>query len=163
MNTKPKAPKKTFTDTNANSFSDKVLRWELLEAKLAPLLDSMPHAKPLHAELAQLIADAKSHEFDLKAAKANTRQAVADRKAMMKKGDGIRSRLNSALAFEHGATSALLAEFGIRPRKPGGRKKKASPPPTPAPTPNPTPQPEAQSGTPATAPATGSGAEGTAK
>ncbi|HEV7519083.1 MAG TPA: hypothetical protein VGR07_22565, partial [Thermoanaerobaculia bacterium] len=105
----------------------------------------------------------KSHEFDLKAAKANTRQAVADRKAMMKKGDGIRSRLNSALAFEHGATSALLAEFGIRPRKPGGRKKKASPPPTPAPTPNPTPQPEAQSGTPATAPATGSGAEGTAK
>jgi len=131
LNAKPNTPKKTFTDTNANSFSDKLLRWELLEAKLALQLDTMPYAKALHAELAQLIADAKSHEFDLKAAVANARQAVADRRAMMKKGEGIRSRLASALAFEHGATSALLAEFGLRPRKAGGRRK-TGPPASPA-------------------------------
>jgi hypothetical protein len=107
------------------------LRWELLEAKLALQLDTMPYAKALHAELAQLIADAKSHEFDLKAAVANARQAVADRRAMMKKGDGIRSRLASALAFQHGPTSALLAEFGVRPRKAGGRRK-TGPPASPA-------------------------------
>jgi hypothetical protein len=158
-NTQPKAPKKTFTDTNANSFSDKVLRWELLEAKLAPLLDTMPHVKPVHEQLVQLIATAKNHEFELKSMRATAKQGAADRKAMIRAGDGIRSRLSSALAFEHGATSAVMAEFGIRPRKPGGRKKKATPPPT-TPTPPPT---EAQGGTHSTAPAAGGGGEGTAK
>jgi hypothetical protein len=125
--TTPKAPKVTFTDANANSFSDKLLRWEMLQTKLAEKLDTMPYAKPLYDELTQLIADAKSHQFELKAAVANARQAVADRKAMMRKGDGIRSRLSSALAFEHGPTSALLAEFGVRPRKAGGRRKTGPP------------------------------------
>ncbi|MEA2694521.1 MAG: hypothetical protein QOJ16_3908, partial [Acidobacteriota bacterium] len=133
-------PKKSFTDTNANSFSDKVLRWELLEAKLAPLLDTMPHVKPVHDQLVQLITTAKSHEFELKGMRANAKQGAADRKAMIRAGDGIRSRLASALAFEHGPTSAALAEFGIRPRKSGGRKKKAGPPPSPIPTPHPAPE-----------------------
>jgi len=126
--TKPRAPQRTFTDVNANSFSDKLLRLELLAAKLASKLDAMPYVKALHDELAQLIVDTKSHEFDLKAAKANARQAVADRKAMMRKGEDIRSRLASALAFEHGPTSALLSEFGLRPRKAGGRRKTGPPP-----------------------------------
>jgi hypothetical protein len=126
-NTKPNAPKVTFTDANANSFSDKLLRWEMLQTKLAEKLDTMPYVKPLYDELTQLIADAKSHQFNLKSAQANARQAVADRKAMLKKGDGIRSRLSSALAFAHGPTSALLAEFGVRPRKAGGRRKTGPP------------------------------------
>jgi hypothetical protein len=151
MTTKPAAPKKTFTDTNANSFSDKVLRWELLEAKLAPLLDTMPYIKPVHDDLVQLISTAKTHEFGLKSLRATSRQGAADRKVMMKQGDDIRSRLGSALAFEHGTTSVLLTEFGIRPRKPGGRKKKASPPPTPAPSPTPQPEVATQPG-PQTAP-----------
>jgi hypothetical protein len=74
QSTKPAAPKKSFTDTNANSFSDKVLRWELLEAKLAPLLDTMPHVKPVHDQLVQLITTAKSHEFELKGMRANAKQ-----------------------------------------------------------------------------------------
>lgn len=149
---KPPAPRKNFTDTNANSFSDKVMRWELLEVRLAEKLDSMPYVKPLHDELVQLIAAAKSHEFDLKAAKASLHQAAADRKAMLNKGDSIRSRLGSALAFEHGPTSAMLAEFGLRPRKPGGRKKNAGPPPTPEPPPLPQPEIQAHPGSPAAVP-----------
>ena len=149
MATKPASPKTTFTDANANSFSDKLLRLELLAAKLEPLLDTMPYVRPMYTELTQLIADMKSHEFDLKGAKANARQAVVDRKAMMKKGDGLRSRLASALAFENGSTSALLAEFGIRPRKAGGRSKAATPPPTPTPTPQPEIQPATHSAVPA--------------
>src|SRR5579885_267938 len=86
----PKAPKVTFTDVNANSFSDRLLRWEMLQAKLAEKLDSMPYVRPLFDELTQLIAKAKSHEFDLKSAKANLRQAVADRKAMINKAEGLR-------------------------------------------------------------------------
>lgn len=153
---KPPAPRKNFTDTNANSFSDKVMRWELLEARLAEKLDSMPYVKPLHDELVQLIEKAKSHEFDLKVAKAGIRQSVADKKAMVQTGEGIRSRLASALSFVHGPTSALLAEFGLRPRKAGGRKKNAGPPPSPPP-----PQPEAQvhPGTPAAVPPAVSGAK----
>jgi hypothetical protein len=75
---------------------------------------------------------------------------------MIRAGDGIRSRLASALAFEHGPTSAALAEFGIRPRKSGGRKKKAGPPPSPTPAPTPHPPPEAT-------PAPAGGGVGTAK
>ena len=138
--TKALAPKKTFTDTNANSFSDKVLRWELLETRLAAKLDTMPHVKPVHDQLVQLIEKAKGHEFDMKAAKASVKQATADRKALIRTGEGIRSRLASALAFEHGATSALLEEFGLRPRKAGGRKKNAGQPPSPEPTPKPQPE-----------------------
>ncbi len=162
--TKPPAPRKNFTDTNANSFSDKVMRWELLEARLAAKLDTMPYVRPLHEELVQLIAEAKSHEFDLKAAKAGVRQAAADRKAMLNKGDSIRSRLGSALAFELGPTSAMLSEFGIRPRKPGGRKKNASPPPSMTPPPPPplpeTPVHAGTTATPATAPPVASTAKG---
>jgi hypothetical protein len=149
MSTNPAAPKTTFTDANANSFSDKLLRLELLAAKLEPLLDTMPYVRPMYTELTQLIAEMKSHEFDLKGAKAAARQAVADRKAMMQKGDRFRSRLASALAFEHGSTSVLLTEFGLRPRRTGGRSKTSAPPPTP----DPTPQPEVQAATPAAVPA----------
>jgi hypothetical protein len=130
----PVAPKATFTDANANSFSDKVLRWELLQTKLEPILDSMPHVKPVYAELVKLIADAKEHEFVLKGTRASAQQGAIDRKAMIRTGDGIRSRLASALAFEHGATSVLLKEFGLRPRR-GGRGKKTVPPPPDTPPP----------------------------
>jgi hypothetical protein len=132
---KPPAPRVTFTDANANSFSDKVLRWELLQNKLAPLLDSMPHIKPVYDELVQLIADAKNHVFDLKGKQAVAHQGSIDRKAMIRTGDGIRSRLASAISFEHGATSVLLTEFGLRPRK--GRRKQTPPPPAIAPPPQP--------------------------
>ena len=135
----PKVTRLKFTDTNANSFSDKVLRWELLETKVAPLLDAMPHVKPVHAELVQLLARAKALEFQVKGQKAAATQSSIDRQDIVKKGDALRSRLGMALGFEHGPTSVLLTEFGLRPRRAGGRKKKATPPPTPDPAPQPAP------------------------
>ena len=102
----------TFTDTNANSLSDKILRWELLEAKLAPLLDTMPHVKPVHAELVQLITDSKNLDFQVKGLKTGASKAAEDRRALVKTGDRLRSRLAAALSFEHGSTSVLLKEFG---------------------------------------------------
>ena len=36
---KPVAAKLKFTDAKAHSFASKTLRWELLETKLAPLLE----------------------------------------------------------------------------------------------------------------------------
>lgn len=51
----------TFTDTNANAFSDKLLRWELLASRLAPLLADRPHLQPVYDELVRLIARAKAH------------------------------------------------------------------------------------------------------
>jgi hypothetical protein len=156
MAKKSVAPKTNFTDPKANSFADKLLRFELLESKLVPLLDTMPHIKPVHAELVQLIANAKDMEFEIKSRRANYRQAIADRKALIKTGEGIRSRLASALAFEHGATSVLLTEFGLRPRKAGGRRKKASPPPTPAPQTQPETPTPVPTGTPTAPQAVGS-------
>ena len=123
--------KVTYTDTNANSFSDKILRWELLEAKTAPLLDTMPHVRPVHADLVQLMADAKNLEFQVKGLKTAASKAAEDRRGLVKAGDRLRSRLASALAFEHGSTSVQLKEFGLRPRPAGRTKTKRAPNPQP--------------------------------
>jgi hypothetical protein len=138
-----------FTDANANSFANKVLRWELLETQLAPLLDTMPHVKPVHTELVQLLAESKRLEFQVQELKTSASEVAETRRRLVQTGDRLRSRLASALAFEHGSTSVRLKQFGIRPRSAGkGRAKSA---PVPEPVPN--PQPE----TPA-APAAGSSA-----
>jgi len=126
-------PKVTYTDANAKSLSDKILRWELLEAKLAPLLDTMPHVKPVHAELVQLIADSKNLDFQVKGLKTGASKAAEDRRALVRTGDRLRSRLAAALSFEHGSTSVQLKEFGIRPRPAGRRRTKPVPAPVPQP------------------------------
>jgi hypothetical protein len=126
------AAKLKFTDAKANSFADKTLRWELLETKLAPLLDTMPHVKPVHAELVQLLADAKALEFQVQGLKTGASKVAEDRRALVKAGDRLRSRLASALAFEHGSTSVQLKEFGIRPRPAGRTRTKPDPVANPA-------------------------------
>jgi hypothetical protein len=137
-------PRIKFTDSNANSFSDKVLRWELLQSRLEPIVATMPHVKPVYDELVQLITQAKQLVFEQEARGAAAQKASSDRKEMIQTGDGIRSRLASALAFEHGSTSVLLKEFGLRPRRPGTGRKKVSPPPETEPAPPPV---EVQAGT----------------
>jgi hypothetical protein len=125
----------TFTDTNANAFSDKVLRWELLAAKLEPLLALRPHLQAVYDELVRLIAGAKAHEFEAKGLQAAVRQSALDRRAYIKAGDAFRSRLGAALAFEFGTTSVLLNEFGVKPRRGGPgrpRKRKVAPVQAPA-------------------------------
>ena len=115
----------TFTDTNANAFSDKVLRWELLANRLAPLLADRPHLRSVYDELVTLIAGAKAHDFAAKSLRAAVRQSALDRRDFIKSGDAFRARLGAALAFELGTTSVLLNEFGVKPRRGGpGRPRK---------------------------------------
>jgi hypothetical protein len=89
----------------------------------------MPHIKPVHAELVQLLADAKALEFQVQGLKTGASKVAEDRRAMVKAGDRLRSRLASALAFEHGSTSVQLKEFGIRPRPAGRTRTKPAPAP----------------------------------
>ncbi len=131
------AAKLKFTDAKANSFANKVLRWELLETKLAPLLDTMPHVKPVHTELVQLLAEAKNLEFQVQSLKTSASQVAETRRSLVKAGDRLRSRLASALSFEHGSTSVRLKEFGLRPRTAGRSKAKSAPVPEPVPNPQP--------------------------
>ena len=154
-------PKVTYTDANANSFSDKILRWELMAAKLAPLLDSMPHIKPVYDGFVQLATDAKNLEFQAKSLRTAASKTAEDRRGMVLSGDRLRSRLTSALAFENGPTSVELKEFGIRPRVAGKRRTKTVPAPVPVPVP--TPQPEIQPATHSAVPATESGGGSAAK
>jgi hypothetical protein len=111
----------TFTD--ANAFSDRVLRWELLASRMAPLLDERPYLKPLYEEFVRRIEEVKGLEFHLKSLQATAQQVVTDRRERVKAGEEIRTRLASALAFEHGPKSVLLNEFGVKPRR-GGRPRK---------------------------------------
>jgi hypothetical protein len=114
----------TFLD--ANAFSDRVLRWELLAAKLAPLLDDRPYLKPLYEDFAARIEEIKGMEFQIKGLQASTQKLVSDRRERMKEGEEIRTRLASALAFEHGPKSLRLHEFGVKPRRGGRPRKKAA-------------------------------------
>jgi len=111
------------TFINANAFSDRVLRWELLANRMAPLLDERPYLKPLYDEFVRRIAEVKALEFHLKSLQATAQQVVIDRREQVKEGEEIRTRLASALAFEHGPKSLLLNEFGVKPRR-GGRPRK---------------------------------------
>jgi hypothetical protein len=127
----------TYTDTNANSFSDKIMRWALLADKLAPKLAERPHLKPVYDELVRLLEDAKAHAFEAASLQAAVQQSRTNRRAIVKSGEALRARLGAALAFEHGTTSVLLNEFGVKPRRGGpGRPKKKRPavavPETPA-------------------------------
>ena len=115
----------TFTDTNANSLSDKILRWELLASRLASEVADRPYLKPVYDQLVQLIADAKSHDFEAKSLRVAAQQSTLRRRAIVKEGDSLRARLGAALAFEHGTTSLKLEEFGVKPRRGGpGRPRK---------------------------------------
>jgi len=111
----------TFTD--ANAFSDRVLRLELLANRMAPLLDERPYLRPLYEDFLARIREIKALEFEIKSLQATTQQMVSDRRERMKEGEEIRTRLASALAFEHGPKSVLLNEFGVKPRR-GGRPRK---------------------------------------
>jgi len=127
----------TYTDTNANSFSDKILRWTLLADRLEPMLAERPHLKPVYDEFVRLLAAAKAHSFEAASLQVAVQQSRINRRAIVKDGEALRARLGSALAFEHGTTSVLLNEFGVKPRRGGpGRPKKKRPatatPETPA-------------------------------
>jgi hypothetical protein len=111
----------TFTD--ANAFSDRILRWELMADKLAPLLEERPFLRPLYEEFLRRIEEVKTMEFEIKSLQATTQHLVLNRRERVKAGEEIRARLASALAFEHGPKSVLLKEFGVKPRR-GGRPRK---------------------------------------
>jgi hypothetical protein len=115
----------TYTDTNANSLSDKILRWELLASNLAPMLAERPYLQPVYDQFVQLLDDAKAHAFEAASLQVAVRQSRQNRQAIVKTGEALRSRLGAALAFEHGTTSVLLNEFGVKPRRGGpGRPRK---------------------------------------
>ena len=118
----------TYTDTNANSFSDKIMRWTLLADRLAPMLAERPHLKPVYDEFVRLLEEAKAHAFEAASLQVAVQQSRTNRRAIVKSGEALRARLGAALAFEHGTTSVLLNEFGVKPRRGGpGRPRKKSP------------------------------------
>jgi hypothetical protein len=117
----------TFTDVDANAFSDKVLRWDLMANRLAPLLAERPYLKPLYEEFVQRLKEVKALEFKLQSLKAAAQLVVEERREKVKEGEEIRTRLASALAFEHGPKSIHLREFGVHPRSGGRPRKKPAP------------------------------------
>src|SRR5262249_62086641 len=102
---------------DANGFSDRVLRWELMANNMEPLIAERPYLKPLYEELLRRLEEVKALEFELKGVQVQARKLVLARRERMKEGEEIRTRLASALAFEHGPKNKQLNAFGVKPRR----------------------------------------------
>jgi hypothetical protein len=111
---------------------------ELLEGRLRDQLANQPHLAEAHAELQRLIGEAEELEVVFERSRGAFADASARRKSVMQAGEELRARLGGALYFELGPKNKTLQEFGLKPRRAGGRKPKRPEGETPAP-----PAPEA--------------------
>jgi hypothetical protein len=117
------------------SLAARISRWELMEKRLVPLIQEMPHLAATHAELQRMITQAKELEVVFEQRRAEWLEVSERRKTLFDEGDDLRQRLAAALKFHHGFKSQRLAEFGVKPRRASGRTTpEVKPEPTPPPT-----------------------------
>jgi hypothetical protein len=109
------------------SHASKISRWKLLEGRLRDQIPTQPHLTEAHAELQRLIGEAEELELLFEKSKGAFNDASARRKAVIQAGEELRARLAGALYFKLGPKSKTLQEFGLKPRRPGGRRKARQP------------------------------------
>ncbi|HKI04084.1 MAG TPA: hypothetical protein VKK31_19040 [Thermoanaerobaculia bacterium] len=111
--------------TKGSTIPERIARWKVIAAGLRPLLAEMPHLIPLHTELERIIQESETQDARNEALKAATRELTSTRESLAKSGDDLRLRLGASLQTTYGFKSERLIEFGIPPRRPRGRAKKA--------------------------------------
>jgi hypothetical protein len=104
----------------------KIARWKLLEVRLRTLVTEQPHLAEAHAELQGLITEAETLESQFEIHRAAFRDTSSKRDVIAKAGDALRFRLSGALTFALGPENKLLLEYGLNPRRPGGRPAKTA-------------------------------------
>jgi hypothetical protein len=122
-----------------------------LSTNLRGRLVEMPHLTPLQADLEAWLIEARSSESQQGVYTARLREVNEQRRGIETRGVALKSRAVDNLRGHFGGQAKTLHEFGVRPRRTGGRRR-ANPQ---QPQPEPGPQPPAEQPQPAPAVNTG--------
>lgn len=122
-----------------SSLHEKVGRWKVLAANLAPHLGELPHFVDMHGDLERFTLQAETLDALQENLLAQRMEATRKRQDVDRNGEALRARIDAALRSEHGFTSERLVEFGVKPLKARGRRTPPIPPEPPAPEPEPLP------------------------
>jgi hypothetical protein len=117
----------------SKSSAERTTRWDVMVSNLKPSLAEMPFVAADLDELEEVLARTRALEALKADLRSQARQANAEIKVMLHKGDRLRSRLSANLKGKLGFSDPTLAKYGIRPRSTVVRRRKAggTPPPTP--------------------------------
>ncbi len=110
-------------------------RWKVMTTSLQPQLEKLPQLAGQYTELVKATSDAEALETRQALLKADLQELNHQRRNLLKSGEELRNRIGAALRAEHGFTSERLLEFGLKPKRPRGRGKKAKPADQPTTTP----------------------------
>lgn len=131
-----------------SSLADIIIDWEKLLTNLQLRKADLPGLQALTdtlmPDLEQVLAEVRAMGARLDAKAALKQQETKDRRALLKRGGRIVSRLRSALKAQYGVDSELLVEFGSKPLRPRSVPVPEAKGPKPGGNPAPAEDPEPQ-------------------
>jgi hypothetical protein len=107
----------------------KRVRWEGITGNLAAELDQFPHLKGHFDLLMGKIQESLALEGQIGILQGSLGEALERLDQVAAEGEELRGRLTAALQAEFGFDSSRLHYFGLKPRRPRGRRKKTAQPP----------------------------------
>ncbi|HZF11021.1 MAG TPA: hypothetical protein VFE33_19700 [Thermoanaerobaculia bacterium] len=137
MSTVPNVPVVPVNPAKGNlqgqtTLAAKIDRWRGLNNNLEPQIDLLPQFKEQFAKFQSLLSQAQALRDRMKIIQGDANEAIQQRNFVFAAGDELFTRLSHALKAVHGPESGRLRDFGIKPRKQGRPKKKATDPVPPA-------------------------------
>jgi hypothetical protein len=106
------------------SFADIATGWERLITTVVNNKDDLQILEPYRSQLETELAGARTANIRQAAAQAEAQQATRDLEGALTRGKDLAERLRTGIISRYGRRSEKLAEFRIKPLRPG--KKKAS-------------------------------------
>ena len=104
----------------------KRVRWEGITGNLAAELDQFPHLKGHFDGLMGKIQESLALEGQIGILQGSLGEALERLDQVAAEGEELRGRLTAALQAEFGFDSSRLHYFGLKPRRPRGRRKKTA-------------------------------------
>ncbi len=114
------------------SFADVMTDWEQLLTKVSANATDLSFLEDSRASLATILQGAKDASARQSSFRAQFQQATRDIEDNLNKGRDLATRLRNGIRTRYGLKAEKLADFNLRPRRPGQKTKK-TPVPVPAP------------------------------
>jgi len=105
-------------------------QWEEITGNLGKHLDQLPHVKGHYDALVRKVKESRELERQVDTLQGRLAEALERLDQIALEGEQLRGRLTAALQAEFGFESVRLHEFGLKPRRLRGRRKKTPKPET---------------------------------
>jgi len=111
------------------SFADVMTDWEQLLTKVSANATDLSFLEDSRASLATILQGAKDASARQSTFRAQFQQATRDIEDSLNKGRDLATRLRNGIRTRYGLKAEKLADFNLRPRRPGQKKAKNTPTP----------------------------------